>query len=56
LLSFLAISTSSGSFKISPLIQDPGEPRGEYACKRDFIHTIRILNLTKQDDSKDKIQ
>ena len=32
LLSFSAISTNIGSFKISPFTQDPGDPRGEYAC------------------------
>lgn len=33
LLSFSAISIKIGSFKISPFTHDPGEPRGEYACK-----------------------
>ena len=41
----------TGSFKISPLIQDPGEPRRAYARKRDFF---TIISYNK--GSKDKNQ
>lgn len=58
LFSFSATSSNIGSFKISPFTQDPGDPRGEYACKENVhpyasfkFHLIpQIMPIIKLED------